>query len=113
KIEPGRLENRGVVCHVGKTTPDIKGSARLKYAGQVAEPSRQQPIEIGVGHEVIRQGAVPGAEFLGPWLGFLRMANGVGAGVGVVIAAERAEAGRDSVIAAWLDADVVRRICVH
>ena len=77
EVQPVLLQERRIVAEVGVAAPDVEPAARHQHAGDVAEPGIQQPVELFVGDEVVRQRPVLGPHLLAGRLGLLRMAGQV------------------------------------
>src|SRR6185436_8228764 len=55
EVEPGAFQGSRVVGAVAVAAPEIEGAARQQDAADVAEPRPEQPRELLLRHEVIRQ----------------------------------------------------------
>ena len=62
EVETGVRECGRVVGDVAVAAPHIEAAAGLEHARKVAEPLPQQLGEGGVGHKVVRERAVAGAQ---------------------------------------------------
>jgi len=117
EVEPRTFQRAGVVAQVGVPAPDVEAAAGDQHARRVTEPGVEHLVERLVGHEVVGQRPVLGAELLVRRLGLL----GVTCQVQLLMVAtgalclafclgERRVARCDRVVATRLHLHVVRRV---
>lgn len=107
EVEAGIPQRRRVVGHVGVAAPDVEATTGTQDAGRVPEPRREQRRELVVGHEVVRERVVLGAQLPVGRLRLLGMAGEVERLVMGGGRAERGEARGDGVVGPRLDLHVV------
>ncbi len=58
------LQVRWIISTVCVAAPDVRHVAWQEHAGDVSEPSIQQPVELIIGDEVVCQWPILGSELL-------------------------------------------------
>ena len=64
EVETMLLEEGRIVAEVGIAAPHVEPSPRQQHAGDVAEPRIEQPVELFIRDEIVRQGTVFGPQLL-------------------------------------------------
>src|SRR6516165_7747346 len=77
KMQPRLLEGLREVANIGVSAPDKKQASGLQCPSNIAEPGKQQPVELGISDEVAGQRTVLGPQLLPGGFGLCRMPSQV------------------------------------